>query len=126
MRKMICAFLACMAVVLLCSCGDAPAAESVAPTPSPTPVICDTPASLVPFYSLEEFIDAAKSISGEKDIASLASLESFSLPVGLPEEYKLYKISAGAMDIAFFISKLLYYNFIYLTVFTLKLCRSGQ
>ena len=77
MRKMICAFLACMAVVLLCSCGDAPAAESVAPSPSPTPVICDTPASLVPFYSLEEFIDAAKSISSEKDIAALASLEVF-------------------------------------------------
>ena len=59
-----------------------------------------SPEDLDVFYDLESFLDyAATAPSG--GIADLASLEYFYLPAGIPEEYRLYKITAAKNDIGF-------------------------
>lgn len=59
-----------------------------------------SPEDLDVFYDLESFLDyAATAPSG--GIADLASLEYFYLPTGIPEEYRLYKITAAKNDIGF-------------------------
>lgn len=59
-----------------------------------------SPEDLDMFYDLESFLDyAATAPSG--GIADLASLEYFYLPAGIPEEYRLYKITAAKNDIGF-------------------------
>jgi len=59
-----------------------------------------SPEDLDMFYDLESFLDyAATAPSG--GIADLASLEYFYLPTGIPEEYRLYKITAAKNDIGF-------------------------
>ena len=59
-----------------------------------------SPEDLDMFYDLESFLDyVATAPSG--GIADLASLEYFFLPTGIPEEYRLYKITAAKNDIGF-------------------------
>lgn len=53
------------------------------------------------FWSLEEFQNYISSTKREDDIVDLAALEYYYLPTGIPSEYKLYKITAGASDIGF-------------------------
>lgn len=59
-----------------------------------------SPEDLDMFYDLESFLNyAATAPSG--GIADLASLEYFYLPTGIPEGYRLYKITAAKNDIGF-------------------------
>ena len=51
------------------------------------------------FSSLEEFEEAA--LTGQTGVANMAALYRYCLPTGLPEEYKLYKITVTGADIAF-------------------------
>ena len=64
-------------------------------------VIKPQPVDTVVFYSLEEFNDAILNAKGGEDIANLAGLDSYRLPTNLPENYKLYKITAGVVDVGF-------------------------
>ena len=56
-------------------------------------------AGIETFSSLEEFEEAA--LTGQKGVANMAALYRYCLPTGLPEEYKLYKITVTGADIAF-------------------------
>ena len=51
------------------------------------------------FSSVEEFEEAA--LTGQQGVANMSALYRYCLPTGLPEEYKLYKITATGADIAF-------------------------
>ena len=51
------------------------------------------------FSSLEEFEEAA--LTRQQGVANMAALDRYFLPTGLPEEYKLYKITVTGADIAF-------------------------
>ena len=53
------------------------------------------------FYSLESFLDYAATAQEGDGFSNLASLEYFYLPTGIPEGYRLYKITTGAMDMGF-------------------------
>ena len=64
-------------------------------------VIKPQPVDTVVFYSLEEFNDAILNAKDGEDIANLAGLDSYRLPTNLPENYKLYKITAGVVDVGF-------------------------
>ena len=107
MKKWISACL--IIVVLLCclsGCGSKPdVAEPTMAETEPTELaeqeaISVYPADLDVFYDLESFLDyAATAESG--GLADLASLEYFYLPTGIPEGYRLYKITAAKNDIAF-------------------------
>ncbi len=112
MKKLLTIMAALLCVLLLASCGS----DDKAGTPPPVEVECalapvgsvtdeeETACviDLVGFSSLDEFLEAAKNSTGGKDdIAQLASLEEILIPSSIPEEYKLYKITAGAADIAF-------------------------
>ena len=52
------------------------------------------------FYDLESFLDYAENTESGS-FADLASLEYFYLPTGIPEAYRLYKITAAKNDIGF-------------------------
>ena len=52
------------------------------------------------FYDLESFLDHAENTESGS-LADLASLEYFYLPTGIPESYRLYKITAAKNDIGF-------------------------
>lgn len=56
-------------------------------------------AGIETFSSLEEFEEAA--LTGQTGVANMAALYRYCLPTGLPEEYKLYKITVTGADIAF-------------------------
>ena len=58
-------------------------------------------ADLMPFASLEEFTSYLKNAEEGGDVADLAMLNEYYLPAGIPDEYKLYKITAGIVDIGF-------------------------
>lgn len=110
MKKLFCITAALLCLLLLVSCGNyggeqpslevecaLPPAESDANEEETACVI-----DLVGYASLDEFLEAAQNATGGKDdIAQLASLEEIRIPSSIPEEYKLYKITAGAADIAF-------------------------
>ena len=68
---------------------------------TPTQEIFYSPADLVSFSSLDEFVSYLNSEEKGEDIANLASLKSYYLPTAIPEGYELYKITAGAADIGF-------------------------
>ncbi len=68
---------------------------------TPTQEIFYSPADLVSFSSLDEFASCLNSAEKGEDIADLASLKSYYLPIAIPEGYELYKITAGAADIGF-------------------------
>ena len=59
------------------------------------------PATIDTFYSLESFLEYASTAKSGDGLADLASLEYFYLPTGLPEGYRLYKITAAKNDIGF-------------------------
>lgn len=63
--------------------------------------IQDSDADLVVFSNIEAFSAYAISAEKESDVAELASLRYYFTPTGIPEEYKLYKITAGIADIGF-------------------------
>ena len=56
---------------------------------------------MVVFYSLEDFNDAILNAKDGENMADLAGIDSYRLPSNLPENYKLYKITAGVVDIGF-------------------------
>ena len=56
-------------------------------------------AGIETFSSLEEFEEAA--LTGQTGVANMAALYRYCLPTGIPEEYKLYKITVTGADIAF-------------------------
>lgn len=56
-------------------------------------------AGIETFSSLEEFEEAA--LTGQTGVANMAALYRYCLPTGLPEEYKLYKITVTGADTAF-------------------------
>ena len=101
--------LCLICIIFLCclsGCGSTeditePAVEEIEPTEAAEQeAISVYPADLDVFYSLESFLDyAATAESG--GLADLASLEYFYLPTGIPEGYRLYKITAAKNDIAF-------------------------
>lgn len=66
-----------------------------------TEEIQDSDADLAVFSDMEAFTAYAFSAEKETDAAELASLRTFFVPVGIPEEYQLYKITAGISDIGF-------------------------
>lgn len=93
-------------VYCLNGCGSASdVAEPAVAETEPTEVseqenISVYPADLDVFYDLESFLDyAAAAESG--GLADLASLEYFYLPTGIPDGYRLYKITAAKNDIGF-------------------------
>ena len=59
------------------------------------------PMQTVTFYSLEELESASNAEPSLDDPADMTGLRRYWLPTGLPEGYKLYKITATAADIAF-------------------------
>ena len=59
------------------------------------------PVSIVRYDSLDALVSAAKNPSEHDEIASLSSLDNISVPTGIPDGYSLYKVTAGAVDIAF-------------------------
>lgn len=56
---------------------------------------------LMSFASLEDFSSYLKNAKKGGDVADLAMLDEYYLPAGIPDEYKLYKITAGIVDIGF-------------------------
>lgn len=60
----------------------------------------ETPADLITYDTLEDFLAAAKNAVPNDEI-DLMSLEDISVPSSLPDGYTLYKITAGVADIAF-------------------------
>ena len=56
-------------------------------------------AGIETFSTLEEFEQAA--LTGQTGVANMAALHRYCLPTGLPEEYRLYKITVTGADIAF-------------------------
>ena len=78
-----------------------PVAEDTDPSEKQSEKRWDTPVELVKFSSLEEFNTYIRSAEEDGDVADLASLEFYFLPVGIPEGYNLYKITAGKEDIGF-------------------------
>jgi hypothetical protein len=63
--------------------------------------VFDSPVDLISFSSLVDFISYLKKAEKGGDVADLASLKEYYLPTKIPEEYKLYKITAGVADIGF-------------------------
>ncbi len=63
--------------------------------------VFDSPVDLVSFSNLEDFNSYLKKAEKGGDVADLASLKKYYLPTRIPEEYKLYKITAGVEDIGF-------------------------
>lgn len=63
--------------------------------------IFDTPVDLVEFSNIDDFSAYLLSAEKNEDMADLASLTYYFLPTGIPEGYKLYKITAGVSDIGF-------------------------
>ena len=54
------------------------------------------------FGSIEEFVDAVKQAEANaKDGAKLAALKEFAVPTGIPESYRLYKVTASDISIGF-------------------------
>lgn len=96
-------------ILIGCQNTEAPVAENnIAETAAPTEP--EAPASEEPFVSvpdlmmfssLEEFNDYLVSSGEQEDIANLSNLDRYYLPVGLPEEYQIYKITPGTEDIGF-------------------------
>ena len=78
-------------ILLVVGCGNIGGAEEIQ----------DSAADLVVFSDLEAFTTYAFSAEKETDAAELASLRAFFVPAGIPEEYQLYKITAGIADIGF-------------------------
>lgn len=71
------------------------------PVAEPTEEPEDIPADMMVFTTLEEFNTYLSTKSSTKDLAALGTLERYFLPTGLPEDYVLYKITAGIIDIGF-------------------------
>ena len=99
--------MVCSVIVFLCcfgGCSSQP--EATAPTPEATvPIEASSESesyaeSVDMFYDLESFLEYAENPESE-GLADLASLEYFYLPTGIPEGYRLYKITAAKNDIGF-------------------------
>ena len=56
---------------------------------------------LMRFSSLDELNEFIAQATDGGDIAHLSELDKYYLPKNIPTEYKLYKITAGAVDIGF-------------------------
>lgn len=99
----------CCVIAFVCclnGCGSKPdMAEPTMAETEPTEVseqenISVYPADLDVFYDLESFLEYA--IAAQNGgLANLASLEYFYLPTGIPDGYRLYKITAAKNDIGF-------------------------
>lgn len=92
MKKCV-ALLLCV-MLLLCACGE----ENDL---SDTPTTPDYPVETLTFNSLEEFLAAAENPGGN-DPAELASLTEITVPAGIPEEYRLYKIKVNTSLISYY------------------------
>ena len=53
------------------------------------------------FDSLEDFTLYLSKVDTGEGVSNLASLEKYYLPTGLPDDYKLYKITSGIVNIGF-------------------------
>jgi len=71
------------------------------PVAEPTEEPEDIPADMMVFTTLEEFNTYLSTKSSTKDLAALGTLERYFLPTGIPDDYVLYKITAGIVDIGF-------------------------
>lgn len=101
--------LCLICIIFLCclsGCGSTeditePAVEEIEPTESGDQEdISVYPADLDVFYSLESFLEYAATVESG-GVADLTSLEYFYLPTGIPDGYRLYKITAAKNDIGF-------------------------
>ncbi len=100
--------IALLASVISCKAAeDNLQSETAADIPEPTltPIKEPEPESsreeYVVFGSLEEFDEYLKTAEEGEDIAALGALKRYYIPTGIPENYELYKITAGIVDIGF-------------------------
>jgi len=63
------------------------------------PVITNVEA--MEFSSLEEFLSFIKDPKEDEDFIDLAAIDKYYMPIGLPDNYKLYKITVGKADVGF-------------------------
>ena len=100
------AAICCTVIFACCLVGCSSQLEAIAPTPEATvPIEASSESesyaeSVDMFYDLESFLECAENPESE-GLADLASLEYFYLPTGIPEGYRLYKITAAKNDIGF-------------------------
>lgn len=101
--------IACCAIIFVCclvGCSSAPdIAEPLLESTAPTEDTQDDeitvyPADMDVFYSLESFLEYATTAQSG-GLADLATLQYFYLPTGIPDGYRLYKITAAKNDIGF-------------------------
>ena len=90
-KRDIAVWIGIVMVFLIAGCGNTGGAEEIQ----------DSAADLTVFPDMEAFTAYAISAEQETDAAELASLREFFAPAGIPEEYQLYKITAGISDIGF-------------------------
>ena len=104
MKKYIALLLAWICILIFTGCNRANNEGTISEPTENTPVQQDVLVSeeideMIVFSDLEHFQEYL--FSTDNDITGLHTLERYYLPAGIPEEYQIYKITAGSSDIGF-------------------------